>query len=164
MTAAPWASSPAIRATMRGNRSRDTIPELALRSALHRRGLRFRVDRAPLPGLRRRADVVFGPTRVAVFVHGCFWHGCPEHYTAPRANREFWKAKVDGNRARDADTSRVLTEAGWEVVVVWEHDDVELAAERVAVLVRDRRKGSAPSAGRVISGHRRPANRPVPPA
>ena len=124
---------------MRGNRSRDTAPELALRSALHRRGLRFRVDRAPLPGLRRRADVVFGPTRVAVFVHGCFWHGCPEHYIAPRANREFWKAKVDGNRARDVDTGRVLTEAGWEVVVVWEHDDAEAAAERIAMLVSDRR-------------------------
>ena len=124
---------------MRGNRSRDTIPELALRSALHRRGLRFRVDRAPLPGLRRRADVVFGPTRVAVFVHGCFWHGCPEHYIAPRANREFWKAKVEDNRARDADTGRLLTEAGWEVVVVWEHDNAEVAADRIAVLVSDRR-------------------------
>ena len=139
MTAASWASSPAIRATMRGNRSRDTAPELALRSALHRRGLRFRVDRAPLPGLRRRADVVFGPTRVAVFVHGCFWHGCPEHYIAPRANREFWRAKVEGTRARDVDTGRVLIEAGWEVVVVWEHDDAEVAAERIAVLVSDRR-------------------------
>ena len=124
---------------MRGNRSRDTAPELALRSALHRRGLRFRVDRAPLPGLRRRADVVFGPTRVAVFVHGCFWHGCPEHYIAPRANREFWKAKVQGNRARDADTGRLLTEAGWEVVEVWEHDNAEVAADRIAMLVSDRR-------------------------
>ena len=124
---------------MRGNRSRDTAPELALRSALHRRGLRFRVDRAPLPGLRRRADVVFGSTRVAVFVHGCFWHGCLEHYIAPRANREFWRAKVEGTRARDADTGRVLTEAGWEVVVVWEHDDAEVAADRIAVLVSDRR-------------------------
>ena len=139
MTETSWASSPAIRATMRGNRSRDTAPELALRSALHRRGLRFRVDRAPLPGLRRRADVVFGPTRVAVFVHGCFWHGCPEHYIAPRANREFWKAKVEDNRARDADTGRLLTEAGWEVVVVWEHDNAEVAADRIAVLVSDRR-------------------------
>ncbi|WP_346007511.1 hypothetical protein [Janibacter terrae] len=76
-----FASTPGVRSRMQVQRTRDTAPEMALRSSLHSMGLRYRVDRAPLPGLRRRADIVFGPARVAVFVDGCFWHGCPEHGT-----------------------------------------------------------------------------------
>jgi DNA mismatch endonuclease (patch repair protein) len=117
---------------------RDTLPELALRSELHRRGLRFRVDRAPLPGLRSRADIVFGPARVAVYVDGCFWHSCPEHATKPKANAEWWEQKLKRNRERDAETNRVLRENGWEVVRIWEHEDPVVAADRVEVAVRAR--------------------------
>jgi DNA mismatch endonuclease (patch repair protein) len=117
---------------------RDTLPERAIRSELHRRGLRFRVDRAPLPGLRSRADIVFGPARVAVYVDGCFWHSCPEHGTKPKANAEWWDQKLRRNRERDAETDRALREHGWEVVRIWEHEDPVEAAERVWKLVRAR--------------------------
>jgi len=135
-----WASSDATRRSMQGNRGRDTGPELALRSALHALGLRYRVNTAPLPDLRRRrADVVFPTERVAVFVDGCFWHGCPEHGTSPRSNRDYWSDKIASNRARDRDTDRRLDEAGWQSVRVWEHEEVHVASERVAEVVRRRR-------------------------
>jgi DNA mismatch endonuclease (patch repair protein) len=110
---------------------RDTLPELAIRSELHRRGFRFRVDRAPLPGLRSRADIVFGPARVAVYVDGCFWHSCPEHGTRPKANAEWWERKLDRNQERDRETDRILREHGWEVLRIWEHEDPDTAADRV---------------------------------
>jgi DNA mismatch endonuclease, patch repair protein len=122
---------------------RDTAPEIALRSELHSRGLRFRVDRAPVPGLRSRADVVLGPAKVAVYVDGCFWHGCPEHGTMPKSNAEFWRSKLARNRERDAETDRRLRAQGWEVLRVWEHEDPAEAAERVAALVRSRRPVAA---------------------
>lgn len=117
---------------------RDTLPERAIRSELHRRGFRFRVDRPPLPGLRSRADIVFGPARVAVYVDGCFWHSCPEHGTRPKANAAWWERKLDRNRERDRETDRVLREHGWEVVRIWEHEDPVASAERVEVTVRMR--------------------------
>lgn len=118
---------------------RDTLPERAIRSELHRRGLRFRVDRAPLPGLRSRADIVFGPARVAVYVDGCFWHSCPEHGTRPKANSDWWDRKLARNRERDRETDRVLRENGWEVVRIWEHEDPVEAADRLEATVRGRR-------------------------
>lgn len=127
----PSASSPSARRVMQGNRGRDTRPELRLRRALHARGLRYRVDHPPLEGLRRRADVVFTRWRVAVFVDGCFWHGCPQHGTSPRANDDYWRAKIAGNVERDRDTDRQLADAGWWVVRVWEHEPVEAGVERV---------------------------------
>jgi DNA mismatch endonuclease, patch repair protein len=120
---------------MRNTRQRDTSPELALRSALHRRGLRFYVDRSPIAGSRRRADVVFPRARVAVYVDGCFWHSCPEHGTSPRANAKWWREKLERNRQRDRDTDRNLFDVGWMVVRVWEHDDADEAATRVAAAV-----------------------------
>lgn len=130
-TAGSWASSPATRASMRSNRSRDTKPELRLRSLLHRAGLRYRVSAKPLPHLRRTADVVFTKARVAVFVDGCYWHGCPEHGSIPATNRDFWSRKIEGNIRRDKETDRLLTEAGWKVVRVWEHTPPADAAELV---------------------------------
>lgn len=118
---------------------RDTKPEVALRRTLHARGLRFRVDRLVLRGLRRRADLVFGPARVAVFVDGCFWHGCPTHGTWPKNNADFWREKIETNRLRDRDTDRRLIEAGWKVVRVWEHEDVSEVADRLERIVRDLR-------------------------
>ena len=125
---------------MQSNKSRDTKPELALRSAVHALGLRYRVSAKPLAGLRRTADLVFPRARVAVFLDGCFWHGCPEHHTVASANASFWAEKVEGNRTRDRDTDRRLAEAGWDVVRVWEHEDPLAAAHRVREVVLARRR------------------------
>jgi len=116
---------------------RDTKPEMLLRRALWARGLRYRVDRAPIPGMRRRADLVFGPSRVAVYVDGCFWHSCPEHATLPKNNREWWREKLAANVRRDRDTDRQLLEAGWQVVRIWEHEAAALAVERVITALGD---------------------------
>jgi DNA mismatch endonuclease (patch repair protein) len=115
---------------------RDTLPERAIRSELHRRGFRFRVDRAPLPGLRSRADIVFGPARVAVYVDGCFWHSCPEHGTRPKTNAGWWARKLDRNQQRDRETDRLLMTHGWTVIRVWEHEDPVAGADRIAATVR----------------------------
>jgi DNA mismatch endonuclease (patch repair protein) len=124
---------------MRRAKRRDTAPELALRRELHRRGLRYRVDR-PLPGMqRRRADIWFGPARVAVFVDGCFWHGCPEHSTVPKANRQWWIEKIGANVARDRDTDDRLGQLGVLVLRFWEHEDPSAAADAVEVAVGVRR-------------------------
>ena len=138
-----WASSGATRKSMVGNRRKDTVPELALRSAIHKMGLRFRVDARPLPELRRRADLVFRRARVAVFLDGCFWHACPEHGTWPKSNAEWWRAKIEGNSARDRETDRRLRAADWRSVRIWEHEDVDRAAIRVAKIVRSRLDGTA---------------------
>jgi DNA mismatch endonuclease, patch repair protein len=123
---------------MRANRSRDTKPEVALRSAVHALGLRYRVSARPVKGLRRTADLVFTRAKVAVFLDGCFWHGCPEHHTVAVTNARFWAEKVESNRARDRDTERSLSEAGWITVRVWEHEDCRQAALRVREVVRKR--------------------------
>jgi len=113
--------------------------EMAIRSILHRNGLRYRVDATPISGLRRRADIVFGPARVAVMVDGCFWHSCPLHATQPKANAEWWKAKLARNVDRDRDTDERLTEAGWLVIRVWEHENPEDAAREIMTAVKSRR-------------------------
>lgn len=123
---------------MRGNRSRDTRPELAVRSAVHRLGLRYRVSVPPLKHVRRSADLVFVSAQVAVFVDGCFWHGCPEHYVPAVSNREYWSDKISKNRVRDADTDRRLLDAGWVPIRVWAHEDPQRVAEMIAVTVRGR--------------------------
>lgn len=136
----PFPSSEAARNRMKAARQRDTSAEMALRSALHRKGLRYRVDVSPLKGIRRRADVVFRPVKVAIFVDGCFWHGCPIHGTWPKANAEFWQQKIERNKERDADTDQRLIEAGWKVIRIWEHEDPEEVAERISLIVRERRQ------------------------
>lgn len=126
---------------MLGNRRRDTAPELAIRRLLHAQGLRYRVD-WPLPfDRRRRADIVFTKQRVAIFIDGCFWHGCPEHYIAPRANREYWAEKVAGNSDRDHNTDARLSELGWTVLRFWEHEDASEVAEQVESVIRAEREG-----------------------
>ncbi|MFW3171155.1 very short patch repair endonuclease [Geodermatophilus sp. CPCC 206100] len=131
-------SSPATRARMQTQRRRDTRPELALRQELHRRGRRFFVDRAPLRGVRRRADLVFPRHRLAVFVDGCFWHACPEHGRVPRSNVDWWRKKLAGNAARDRDTDEQLAAEGWRVVRVWEHEPLDAAAGRVEIALGPR--------------------------
>lgn len=135
-----YASSPGVRSRMQLQKTRDTKPELAVRRLLHAMGLRYRVNRAPLVGLRRRADIVFGPTRVAVFIDGCFWHGCPQHGNPrPAANSWYWPEKIAGNKARDEDTDRTLTAHGWVVIRAWEHEVPGEVAARVAEVVRSSR-------------------------
>jgi len=141
--ASSTASSPQLRRKMQDQRSRDTAPELAVRRLVHAAGLRYRVDRAPLPGVRRRADLVFGPVRLAVFIDGCFWHGCPEHGNHPRTNQQWWAAKLDRNRQRDRNTDERLQAAGWQVLRLWEHEDPRKAADRIRDAVRHRRGAHA---------------------
>jgi DNA mismatch endonuclease (patch repair protein) len=136
----PFASTPAMRERMRAQRMHDTAPELALRRALHAMGLRYRVHQRPIATIRRQADIVFRPAHVAVFVDGCFWHGCPEHGRRTYGvNGWYWPEKINRNRRRDSDTDARLTAAGWTVVRVWEHEAPEAAARRVArVVARER--------------------------
>jgi DNA mismatch endonuclease (patch repair protein) len=129
-------SSAGVSERMSRVRRRDTAPELELRSELHRRGLRYRVDRRPLKTVPSRADLVFGPAKVAVYVDGCFWHSCPEHGTMPRSNEAFWQEKLARNQARDAAVNQLLAAEGWTVVRIWEHEEIADAADRVEAAVR----------------------------
>ena len=106
---------------MRANKSCDTQPEVALRSALHRAGLRFRVDVRPEATLRCKADVVFRSAHVCVFVDGCFWHGCPRHFSVPKTNAAWWREKIADNEARDRRKTVTLAKRGWTVLRFWEH-------------------------------------------
>lgn len=125
---------------MRSQRTTSTAPELAIRRLLWRRGLRYLVDASlPVPGVRRRADLLFRGAKVAVFVDGCFWHACPVHGSQPKANAWYWAPKLARNVERDRDTDRRLAEAGWRSVRVWEHDDPETAAAEVVAAVAGRR-------------------------
>lgn len=122
---------------MRSNRRVDTGPERRLRSALHALGLRFRKD-YPIEATDRkvRPDVVFTRARICVFCDGCFWHSCPEHASMPQTNREFWEQKLGRNVERDRQVDQALATAGWTVLRVWEHEDPDDAALRIAEFVR----------------------------
>jgi DNA mismatch endonuclease Vsr len=133
-----WATDPARRRLMQANRSRDTAPELRVRSAVHARGLRYRVGVRPIPQLARTADLVFAAARVAVFVDGCFWHRCALHRPPARTNAAFWQSKLDQNAARDHETSQLLSQSGWHVLRFWEHDDPDEAAGAIEAVVRSR--------------------------
>nr|WP_280956860.1 very short patch repair endonuclease [Actinoalloteichus spitiensis] len=145
----PHASSEAVTRVMRGTGRRDTQPELRLRSALHRRGLRFLVDAvAEGANKRRRVDVLLRGARIAVFVDGCFWHACPEHGHLPMTNQQWWRRKLEGVVRRDRDTDLELAAAGWLVIRVWEHQDLDRAAGEIARLVRQRRGARRPRSAR----------------
>jgi DNA mismatch endonuclease (patch repair protein) len=137
-TVKPPASTPGTRKSMRANRRTDTKPELALRSELHRRGLRFRKDMPiPLDGLRARPDVVFPRAKVAILLDGCWWHGCSEHGMRPKRNAKFWNHKLDETIERDRRVRAALADAGWTVIQVWEHEPIEDATERIECVVRE---------------------------
>ncbi|WP_055716530.1 very short patch repair endonuclease [Streptomyces torulosus] len=111
--------------------SRDTTPEVAVRKLLHAAGLRYRVN-VPVPGMARRTiDIVFPKAKIAIFMDGCFWHGCPKHATHPKANAEWWRRKLNKNIARDQETTEHLREAGWTVLRYWEHEAPNVVAEDV---------------------------------
>jgi DNA mismatch endonuclease (patch repair protein) len=136
MAAESWASSPATRTSMLGNRRSNTKPEVALRSALHAAGLRFRKDyRLDLGDVKPRPDIVFTRSRVAVFVDGCFWHSCPDHGTQPRRNSDYWAPKLARNVQRDREHDAALFAHGWSVVRVWEHEPLGEAVQRVQAAV-----------------------------
>jgi len=133
----PQAPSQAVANVMRANRKVDSRPEVMLRSALQKAGLRFRKNRTLLAGgVRAQVDVVFPRQRVAVFMDGCFWHGCAKHGNEPRANVGYWVPKLERNRRRDTLVSAALTADGWRVVRVWEHVPPNDAALAIARLVR----------------------------
>lgn len=122
---------------MRSNRRGRTAPEVALRRALHARGLRFRVG-YPVPGMSRRSiDIAFTRLKVAVFVDGCFWHRCPEHATDPKANSDYWAPKLQRNVERDRETVSALVEAGWLVIRVWEHEPLAAQVTKVVQALCD---------------------------
>ncbi|MCR6030345.1 DNA mismatch endonuclease Vsr [Nocardioides sp. zg-579] len=138
--------SGALSAKMSTLARQDTAPEMALRRELHRRGLRFRVQ-MKVPGNNRRTiDIAFTRARLAVYVDGCFWHGCPQHHHQPRSNPEWWRWKIERNQARDRDTNRELMQAGWQVLRVWEHAPVPDAADLVEN-TRSRILDSGPAEG-----------------
>lgn len=135
----PLPLSPSVRARMRRQAVHDTRPEILIRRALRDHGLGYRVHRRVVPGVRRSADIVFVGARVAVFVDGCFWHGCPEHYRRPGSNVGYWDAKVQRNVARDREVEALLADAGWTVLRAWEHEDPSAVADRVEAWVKSRR-------------------------
>ncbi|GGT27827.1 very short patch repair endonuclease [Streptomyces purpureus] len=123
---------------------RDTAPEVAVRKLLHAAGLRYRVN-VPVPGMPRRTiDIVFGPAKIAVFLDGCFWHGCPVHATQPKANAEWWRTKLAKNMARDRETTAHLEAAGWTVLRFWEHESPAAVAEAVARAKADATRVACP--------------------
>ncbi|QEV18275.1 very short patch repair endonuclease [Streptomyces alboniger] len=127
--------------------SRDTAPEVAVRRLLHAAGLRYRIN-TPVPGMPRRTiDIAFGKAKIAVFMDGCFWHGCPEHATWPKVNAEWWRQKLDRNIARDLETKKHLAEAGWTVLRFWEHEAPDEVAKRVAEAVARKRRSERPHRG-----------------
>ncbi|MFF5442770.1 very short patch repair endonuclease [Streptomyces achromogenes] len=102
--------------------SRDTAPEVAVRKLLHAMGLRYRVN-FPVPGMPRRTiDIAFSRAKIAVFLDGCFWHGCPQHATHPKSNSEWWRSKLSKNMVRDQETTEHLKSQGWIVLRFWEHE------------------------------------------
>lgn len=135
----PKSRSIAVRNVMRANKGSDTGPELRLRSLVHKSGLRYSINVRPAHEINRRADIVFRSAKVAVFVNGCFWHGCPRHYVTPKSNKQFWSEKVRKNRQRDTETKKLLRKRGWKVLVLWEHQDLSKCAATIVCEVRSRR-------------------------
>jgi DNA mismatch endonuclease (patch repair protein) len=128
---------------MRGNRKRDSRPELRLRVQLHARGLRYRVNR-PIRAcdVTVRPDIIFSRQRLAIFVDGCFWHACPQHGTKPARNKAYWGPKLTRNVARDRRVDLALANAGWKVLRFWEHEDPAVAADQVTAALRVAREGA----------------------
>jgi DNA mismatch endonuclease (patch repair protein) len=137
--ASPSASSAAVRAVMQGNRAEGTSPEVAVRSELHKRGYRFRKHVQPLSTLRCSADIVFTREQVAVFIDGCFWHGCPDHGHRPTTNSSYWNAKLQRNIDRDRRNNQELARAGWLVLRAWEHESVPDVIQRISTALAMRR-------------------------
>ena len=150
---APIASSPRVRKVMQATPSRDTAPERALRSALHRMGLRFLKNKEPASGIGCKADVIFQRAKVCVFMDGCFWHGCPKHFRAPKTNTEWWLEKVRDNQERDKKKTNLIKKQGWVVLRYWEHDTQRNKVIKIArkIFKAVRGGGSAPLASYTVT-------------
>ncbi|WP_433555820.1 very short patch repair endonuclease [Pseudonocardia xinjiangensis] len=134
----PAPLTPGRSRNMQANRRANTKPEVALRSALHRLGYRFRKDHLLRldGGIRARPDIVFTARKVAVFVDGCFWHVCPEHGRYPTTNDWYWTPKLRRNLERDQLVNGALVEHGWQVLRIWEHQTIEESTELVAAVLK----------------------------
>ena len=134
---------------MKANRRTDTKPELALRSALHALGYRYRKDfRLDLPVRRVRPDIAFTARKVAVFIDGCFWHACPDHGSKPKNNEWYWSPKLARNVERDRAADEALTQAGWTVIRLWEHVPIaDAVAAVVAAVGQPARVAGVPAGG-----------------
>ena len=132
----PVPSSTGVSGRMQRQRRKDTEPELALRGELHRAGLRYRIGLPVVGSPRRTIDIAFTRAHVAVYIDGCFWHGCPLHGTIPRSNSAWWENKLEANRARDASVNEQLHELGWTVLRFWEHEAPDAVVEQVYSVVR----------------------------
>lgn len=132
---------------MRRQRSRDTKLELKVRSGLHRLGFRFRVNVALLPGSRRTADIVFSRQRIAIFLDGCFWHGCPAHFAVPKSNSAWWSEKIYANVERDKGTNELLRREGWKVLRFWEHEACDEVVREIANFIRESRASTRAANG-----------------
>ena len=155
--AGSWASSAGVRRSMQSNGPRDTSLEVAVRSALHQAGYRFRKHVRPIPEFRCEPDIVFTSRRVVVFLDGCYWHSCPEHATFPKTNESWWRAKLARNVERDRGNDRALIAHGWTVVRVWEHEPVPDAVDKIRVVLGSKR----PEAAKVNSRKAAPPRRGV---
>lgn len=149
---APSPSSPCVSARMSRQTSQNTTAEWAVRQLLHASGYRYRIH-YPVPGMRRRKiDIAFTRVRLAVLIDGCFWHGCPEHATSPKANAEWWRQKLDRNIERDQETNAQLRSEGWTVLRFWEHESPDAVMHQVAAAVErenaSRRKRQHKGGGR----------------
>lgn len=133
----PQSESPSRQTSQRMAKVKQTgtDAELALRKMLYQMGLRYRVDYKVLKTPRRTADIAFPGRKVAIFVDGCFWHGCPKHATWPKQNAEFWRQKIETNRKRDTDTTERLRNTGWIVLRFWAHQSPVDAAKEVASII-----------------------------
>lgn len=149
MGLAPLRPTAEVRARMRRTPQRDNPFEVAVRSALHGQGLRFRVHYRPVPSSRAQADVAFPRQRIAVLIDGCFWHSCPQHATLPRRNKGWWEAKLKANVERDRRTDEVFDAAGWRVIRFWEHEDVTSITSAIRAAVH-----AAPGRTRTPTGTR----------
>ncbi|MFM9274628.1 very short patch repair endonuclease [Pseudarthrobacter sp. NKDBFgelt] len=138
---------PKVSARMTRIRGRDTRPEVALRKELRALRLGYRLHKRPIPSYRRTGDVLFPGAKVVVMVDGCFWHRCPEHYRPATQRAAFWDQKINENVERDRQTDRFLSERGWLVIRVWEHEVPSVAAQRIAEMVQMRRRRSRASEG-----------------
>jgi DNA mismatch endonuclease, patch repair protein len=146
-------SSPSVSARMSRQGRRDTLPEVAVRRLLHASGMRYRVN-VPVPGMPRRTiDIVFSKARIAIFMDGCFWHGCPQHATQPKANAEWWRTKLDKNIARDVETTEHLRAEGWTVLRFWEHEAPGEVAARIAGVVTDFKSSGGGEASSDVEHH-----------
>lgn len=132
--------SPGRSANMRANRRRDTEPERRVRRLIHAAGLRYRVDLPVKLASTQlvRPDIAFTRARLAIFIDGCFWHGCPEHKGSPKTNAHYWTPKIAGNVDRDQRQTLALVQAGWTVLRFWEHEHPDMVAKEICCAYRSR--------------------------